>query len=82
MSNACVVCHAIQGTRAQATVGPDLTHLGSRRTLGAGVLINNAGTLAGWILDPQPVKPGNFMPPTNLEPDDLLALVEYLLSLE
>lgn len=58
----CGACHTIRGTEANGLAGPDLTHVGSRRTLGAGILPNNAGTLGGWIGDSQAIKPGNRMP--------------------
>lgn len=82
LGSACVYCHTVRGTNASGEVGPDLTHLGSRRTLAAGVLPNNRGNLAGWILDPQHIKPGNLMPPTNLPADDLIPLLEYLDTLD
>jgi cytochrome c oxidase subunit II len=82
MSSSCVYCHTIAGTEARGTLGPDLTHLASRQTLGAGVLPNDTGNLAAWILDPQSVKPGNAMPGTDLAGDDLQALLAYLESLE
>lgn len=78
----CNNCHAIRGTGATARVGPDLTHIGSRLSLGAGTLTNTVGTLGGWIGNPQVLKPGNHMPATLLPPDDLHALVAYLRSLE
>tara|TARA_R110000823_G_scaffold47903_19_gene122019 strand:- start:11773 stop:12849 length:1077 start_codon:yes stop_codon:yes gene_type:complete len=61
---------------------PDLTHFGSRRTLAAAGRPLNRGHLAGWISDPQGIKPGALMPPTLLEPQALDALTSYLLSLE
>lgn len=64
----CALCHTIRGTQALATVGPDLTHLASREKLAAGTLSNNRGNLAGWILNPQNLKPGTQMPPTQLDP--------------
>ena len=79
---ACVYCHAIRGTNASSDFGPDLTHLASRRTLAAGTLPNNRGNLAGWILNPQSIKPGNKMPPVNLDSQDLQALLAYLESLK
>jgi cytochrome c oxidase subunit II len=79
---ACHNCHAIRGAEAEGLIGPDLTHIGSRLSLGAGILRNNRGNLAGWIANPQPLKPGNRMPPSYLESDDLHALVEYLESLK
>jgi cytochrome c oxidase subunit II len=82
LGSTCVQCHAVRGTDANSTIGPDLTHLASRRTLGAGVLENNLGNLAGWITNPHSVKPGNKMPPVVLDPKDLNALLAYLATLE
>ena len=79
--SACAGCHAIRGTSAAGTLGPDLTHLASRRTLAAGTLPNTRGHLAGWIADPQRIKPASLMPRTPLEPDELGALLAYLESL-
>jgi cytochrome c oxidase subunit II len=78
----CVMCHTIQGTMAGATTGPDLTHIASRLSIGAGRLPNTRGHLGGWILDPQTLKPGNLMPPNLLPPEDFQALLSYLDSLE
>lgn len=78
----CVQCHAIRGTRAAGNAGPDLTHLGSRRMIGGAMLPNTRGNLAGWIADPQAIKPGVKMPRTYLEAKDLQALVAYLESLK
>jgi cytochrome c oxidase subunit 2 len=58
----CGACHAVRGTAAAGTRGPDLTHVGSRLSIGAGLLPNNAGALAGWIASSQHLKPGNLMP--------------------
>lgn len=82
MSSSCVYCHAIAGTEARGTFGPDLTHLAGRETLAAGMLANNRGNLAGWVVDPQSIKPGNLMPGTDLSGADLQALLAYLESLE
>jgi cytochrome c oxidase subunit 2 len=82
LSSTCVSCHAIRGTPASATIGPDLTHLAGRRWLGAGTIPNTRGNLGGWIVDPQSIKPGNEMPPTNLSGPELQALLDYLESLE
>ncbi|HEU4563844.1 MAG TPA: cytochrome c oxidase subunit II [Gemmatimonadaceae bacterium] len=81
MASACVMCHAIDGTPAGSNVGPNLTHIGSRLTIGAGTLPNARGNLAGWILDPQRIKPGANMPPNQIAPQDLQALLGYLESL-
>jgi cytochrome c oxidase subunit 2 len=77
----CVMCHAITGTSASGRVAPDLTHFGSRRTIGAGTVPNTPGYLGGWIVDAQSIKPGNQMPQNALEPRDLQALIAYLESL-
>jgi cytochrome c oxidase subunit II len=82
LASTCVMCHAIGGTPAGSRVGPNLTHLASRRTIAAGTLPNTRGHLAGWIVDPQQIKPGVRMPPNALSPDDLQALLAYLESLE
>ena len=77
----CAGCHTIRGTDAAGQVAPDLTHMASRRTLGAGTLPNTSEHLARWIQDPQRAKPGTQMPPHPLEADDLEALVAYLETL-
>src|SRR5690606_21444511 len=80
--HACQDCHAIQGTEARSNIGPDLTHLANRRTLAAATMPNTPETLAAWIADPHVAKPGNRMPETQIEPDELEALVDYLFSLD
>jgi cytochrome c oxidase subunit II len=79
---ACVYCHTIRGTGASGVIGPDLTHIASRNTLGAGAVPNTRANLAGWIIDPQSIKPGNLMPPMYLEGDALQALLAYLGTLQ
>jgi cytochrome c oxidase subunit II len=81
MSSSCVYCHAVAGHTAPNDIGPDLTHLGARKTIAAGVLPNQRGFLGGWIVDPQAQKPGNLMPGTQLAGDELDALLDYLESL-
>jgi cytochrome c oxidase subunit II len=82
----CAMCHGIDGITepdpAAGAPGPDLTHFGSRLTIASAIEENNYGNLAAWIVDPHQLKPGVRMPPTQLDPDDLDALVEFLLSLE
>lgn len=78
----CIMCHTIQGTRAAATVGPNLTHLASRSYIAAGTLPNTRGHLSGWVVDSQAIKPGNRMPPNGLKADDLQVLLDYLQSLK
>jgi cytochrome c oxidase subunit II len=82
MSGTCARCHTISGTQATGTLGPDLTHLASRRTLAAGTLTNNRDALARWITDPRAIKPAVMMPPSPFAPDDLQALVAYLGTLQ
>ncbi|WP_369058262.1 cytochrome c oxidase subunit II [Caulobacter sp. 73W] len=77
----CGACHTVAGTPADGLAGPDLTHVGSRRSLGAGILPNNRGTLAGWTADSQTIKPGNRMPAYKvLSGADLQAIAAYLES--
>lgn len=82
LAHACVMCHRIRGTLAGGSVAPDLTHIGSRRTLGSAILPNTRGHLGGWITDPQRIKPGTRMPPNQIEASDLQALLTYLESLK
>jgi cytochrome c oxidase subunit 2 len=78
----CAGCHAVRGTSAAGTLGPDLTHVASRLSLGAGVIDNNRGALAGWISNSQGLKPGNLMPPIKVSPDELHALTAYVAALK
>lgn len=79
---ACIGCHTIQGTKGQGKVGPNLTHFGSRLTIGAGVLNNTPENLALWLKNPQAVKPENDMPNLGLSDVDIQSLVAYLESLK
>jgi len=78
----CAMCHTITGTLAGGRTAPDLTHIASRSTIGAGSLPNTRGNLAGWIADPQHVKPGNKMPATGLASEELQAVLDYLETLK
>lgn len=82
LSADCVQCHAIEGTDATGDLGPDLTHLAARQTIGAGILPMTRGNLGGWVADPQQIKPGVYMPSSNLSGEDLNALLDYLMSLQ
>ena len=82
MTSQCASCHTLRGTSAQGSVGPDLTHFGSRTSIAAYTLANDPANLAKWIRDPQHVKPGNRMPALNLTPTQIAALVPYLESLK
>jgi cytochrome c oxidase subunit II len=81
-SLSCISCHTIRGTVAAGKFGPDLTHLASRQTLAAGVLVNNRQNLRDWINDPQQAKPGCFMPSMKLTNQELDQVVAYLQSLK
>jgi cytochrome c oxidase subunit II len=83
ISGGCGSCHLVRGTEANGLFGPDLTHVGSRRTIGAGQFPNNVGTLAGWIANTQHIKPGARMPSYgSLSGEDLRALAGYMESLK
>jgi cytochrome c oxidase subunit 2 len=82
LHSTCAMCHTIGGTAARALVGPDLTHVASRKLLAAGAAPNTPGYLAGWVVDPQKIKPGCNMPQNSLASTDLRALLEYLETLK
>jgi cytochrome c oxidase subunit II len=78
----CASCHAIAGTPAQAIIGPDLTHIASRQTIGAGVRDNNVQNLTAWIDNPQAIKPGVQMPDLGLTSQQVQELVAYMETLK
>ncbi|MGE5425161.1 MAG: cytochrome c oxidase subunit II [Syntrophothermus sp.] len=78
----CANCHTIKGTRANSPVGPDLTHLISRKTLVAGVLENNRQNLERWIRDPQGIKPGARMPNLILNQKELDLMLKFMEELK
>ncbi len=92
MRSSCIACHAIEGTAARGAIGPNLTRLGARTTLGAGLLQNTRENLIAWIRDPASLKPGVKMPgvaegggglpPTGLSEEEVEAVAAYLASLE
>ncbi|MFZ0591256.1 MAG: cytochrome c oxidase subunit II [Bryobacteraceae bacterium] len=82
LSLSCVNCHSVSGTLAAGTFGPDLSHVMSRDTLGAGVIPNSVENLRAWVKDPQAIKPGNLMPNMQLNPLELDEVVTYLSSLK
>lgn len=83
MEHACAFCHTIRGTDAAGTLGPDLTHVGSRRGLAANMLRNDTANLAAWITHAQALKTGSQMPNiTQFTGDQLQMLVAYLQSLQ
>jgi cytochrome c oxidase subunit 2 len=83
IANGCAACHAVRGTAAAGTIGPDLTHVGSRLSIAAASLSNAEADLARWIARPDHVKPGALMPPFGMLPaGDLQAMAAYLRSLQ
>jgi cytochrome c oxidase subunit 2 len=82
LAEPCSGCHTIKGTPANGDKGPDLTHIASRQTIGAGAVPNNRGNLGGWMANAQSIKPGSLMPPVALAPDELLGLLAYLETLK
>jgi cytochrome c oxidase subunit 2 len=79
----CGACHTVRGTAAAGKRGPDLTHVGSRVSLAAGLLPNNRGALAAWIASSQHLKPGNLMPSfEGFSGPELQALATYLEGLK
>ncbi|KXF76601.1 cytochrome C oxidase subunit II [Paramesorhizobium deserti] len=82
LASGCGACHTVRGTTANGTIGPDLTHVGSRHSLAAATLPNNADAFARWIRDGQHIKPENLMPAYRIFTDEELAsLSSYLAHL-
>jgi len=81
--SACIGCHTIQGV-SPGVIGPNLTHVGSRKTIASGLFPNDSAHLARWIADAPSLKPGSLM--TRMQPPltdaDIAALVAYLQSLK
>ncbi len=79
----CVRCHTITGNGdVAALAGPDLTHLASRTTLGAGVMKNSPSELSRWLKDPQDVKEGSHMPNVQLSEAQIADFVAYFETLK
>jgi cytochrome c oxidase subunit II len=83
MSSGCGACHAVRGTAAVGTIGPDLTHVGGRLSLAAATLPNDEAAFARWIRDGQHIKPENLMPPFGIfNESEVAALARYMASLK
>jgi cytochrome c oxidase subunit 2 len=78
----CGACHTVRGTPAGGILGPDLTHLMSRKTIAAGLLPNTPGNRAAWIADPQTIKPGSRMPSPRVTPQELQQVLDWVGTLE
>lgn len=82
-TRACGLCHTVRGTRALGTVGPDLTHLASRRRIGANSLPNQHAYLAAWATRAQSLKPEVKMPNvSDFTGQELRAIAQFLNQLE
>jgi cytochrome c oxidase subunit 2 len=77
----CGACHTVRGTNAGGVLGPDLTHLMSRKAIAAATIPNNTAYLSGWIADPQSIKPGNLMPTLDISGPELAAIRGFLETL-
>ncbi|MFC5038185.1 cytochrome c oxidase subunit II [Tianweitania sediminis] len=83
LSNGCGGCHTISGTEARGKIGPDLSHVGSRETIGAGILPNTVQSIARFIKEPDTIKPGVRMPSFRMLPDEEIAgIAQYLKGLQ
>lgn len=83
LSNGCGACHAIRGTAADGSAGPDLTHVGSRLSLAAGTLPNDVDAFRRWIVSTGTIKPEVHMPAFAMLPDDdIEAIAVYLDGLQ
>jgi len=90
----CIACHTVRGQEGVGVTGPDLTHVGARTTIAAGVLENTPARMRAWIANPEHFKPGNKMfnggytdPATGqrliqLSDGEIGAIVAYLQSLK
>ena len=82
-ASGCIGCHTVKGNPlAQGKVGPNLTHIGSRTTVAAGILPNRAEDMHKWLANPPAVKPGSKMPNLALTEEQIQKLTAYLESLK
>jgi cytochrome c oxidase subunit 2 len=82
-TSTCINCHAVNGVAgANSRVAPDLTHVASRRQLGAGILENTPANMRLWLKSPQHIKPGALMPDFYYTDEQLDQLAAYLSTLE
>ncbi len=82
VTHLCASCHSIRGVVANASIGPDLTHVGARKSIGTGIFRNSLEAMRDWIADPQHAKPGSLMPRVTLSAAELDALARYLEGLK
>ncbi len=79
---ACINCHTVRGVTEIGQFGPDLTHLMSRTTIGAGAAANDRENLITWITDPDHFKPGARMPAMKLDESEIRQVADYLMTLK
>lgn len=83
LRHGCGGCHAVRGTAAAGTIGPDFTHLAARPTIGAGTLRNTEAARLRFLRAPAAVKPGARMPAyPQLAETEARAIARYLGSLQ
>jgi cytochrome c oxidase subunit 2 len=83
LSLACVGCHTVQGTSASGKVGPELTHVASKKSIAGGVLSPvDEANLTKWLKNPPAVKPGTLMPNLGLSDEQVRDIVQWLLTLK
>ena len=83
LRHGCGACHRVAGTEADGQVGPDLSHIGSRVTLAAGIMANDEAALRDFIANPHVIKPGSKMPGFSMLPEpDIAAIAAWLKGLE
>ena len=82
LQGGCIACHAVRGTIAQGVIGPDLTHVGGRRRIAAGILDNTPENLERWIRHSQELKPGSLMVVPELDDETVGRIVAYLQGLK
>jgi cytochrome c oxidase subunit 2 len=83
LRNGCGACHTVRGTPARGTIGPDLTHVGSRLSLGSGTLSNDPAAFRRWLSLTDEIKPSVHMPAFGMLPAaEILALAAYLEELQ
>ncbi|MGQ9424491.1 cytochrome c oxidase subunit II [Gilvimarinus sp. F26214L] len=80
VANGCGACHQVRGTRARGRIGPDLTHVGSRLRVGAGMMPSTPESFERWISETEHIKPGVKMPSFGMLPEDQITAIAHYLS--
>ncbi len=94
----CNACHAVSGNPlAVGVIGPNLTHVGSRIAIAAGMYVNDKQHLSRWVKNARIMKSGVLMPtlgkgqydpqtktvtPSGLSDQQIADLVAYLQALK